>query len=879
MANNKKIVSVLSTAALAGLITTALGTTAFAKTTDVVVKSGTNDYSYNLQSLTGAFDDYQMDSTKGALYQNYLTNLKNGSIEALKDDVTGYIDFSKVQAAFENAQLVGTAFDLNAYTSTSKDVITPSNPVSDVAVGSDGQVTVTPEGLSVKSVTATSATTLKVTFSKPVSGLQPINFVVKDANGNQEYVNTVTSETTDPTSVDVVLYDALTDGATYTVTAQNITAADGTTLTTKDTSVTYAKAKPAAIKFKTTTIPSGTVDLKNYITITDANGNDITPDYLNDVTFTASTALVDGVSKVSLANGGFVFVTASITDNASIATQQVKLSVANSVATTVNTFNLTDGTATDNGVATLYLNGTMFDSKSNELYGQATLQAAFKDQYGNDFVSGNAVNPTPTGTTFTSLNPSVVTVDQVTGVVTPVAAGTAYVNVTNGTASKTIPVVVKADPVATTITPDTTAVSVSNGFDKVVNLTFKDQYGNAITGGTLTATSADSKVATVTNTSNSVDITGVAAGTTTVTVNYTTTDSFTGAQTTATLTIPVTAVKPSAVAGYKIVTLDDGKIDLNAAAKNTDAEYKVYTVDASGNYVADVTPTTTFTTESTGSTAGIYLDQNNGTFTVDTTKSTKNTTGTDIVTVKEGSLTIGTVNVSLVNTTVVNPVVSISANATAVEVPANLDVKAAVYAKLSAKYKDGTVATASDFTNVVMPSEVMYVYSSNHSVLDDNNYTVKGVGTTTLTYRFTDPTIAPISIQVNVGNLAVQGIAQNILGTNNGLVVANGTTLTTTLSATGKSVLLSNVLNKANILANISNYAAPSNITVTFSGNTYTLTKAADATALKTALSVALNKPYSAITLGDLANAGVTATVSFGVPAGYTPVTYTLAIQ
>lgn len=897
MANNKKIVSVLSTAALAGLITTALGTTAFAKTTDVVVKSGTNDYSYNLQSLTGAYDDYQMDSTKGVLYQDYLTKLKNGSVEALKDDVTGFVDYSKVQAAFENAQIVGTAFDLNAYTSTSKDVITPANPVSTVSVGSDGKIVVTPPTttLSVASVAAKNSTTVRVTFNKAVATLKPINFVVKDAKGNQLYVNTVTAVDGDANSVDVTLYDALTDGATYTVTAQNVVATDATTLATQDASVTYVKAKPAAIKFKTTQIPAGAVDLKDYITITDANGNDITPDYKDDVTFTASTTLTDGVSKISTSDKDVVFATATITDNTKIATSQVKLVAYAPSAAAVNTFKLESvagTTATD--VATLYKDAAIAKDGTS-LNGTLTLQATFKDQFGNDYT------PKPGEVKYTSLTPTVVSVDENGGFVTTISAGTAYVRVTDGTVTRTIQLDVKADPVITTVTADKAAVSVSKNLDQKVKLTFKDQYGNTLKNidtTKLTFTSSNEKVVddsrlSLDPTDNSIDISGLTAGTTTLTVAYT--DAATGSN--AKIDIPVTILDLSNVdaVGYKVVTVDDGKIDLNAQINDpkADAEYRVYTVDANGDLVNDVTKTATFTVnlkdnngvelsqlnpiDSNTATAGYYDQYGANAWVLNADPNSK--TGTEIVTVKEGSLVIGTIGVQVVNTA--HHLASVTADASVIKVP-DLNVKAAVYAKLTAKDEAGAVLTDDSTSDLAKTTTldvaIAHVYSSNTSVLANDSYKVLGVGTTTLTYVFKDSTIAPISVEVNVCDLPVNAIAQKIAG-KYANVSFDGSTLTATLTSDATNVnapvYLKDVLNKTNVLAALgdSQYYSKQNkvnLAIKFVDqagnlNTYSITDPVyNLDKLKSDIAAKIGKTdYNTVTLNDLKVYGLTATLSY----------------
>jgi|GEM_PF-3051488 hypothetical protein len=174
MAKNTKVLTVLSTAAVTGLITAALGSTAFAKTSAILVQNGANDYRYDYSSLASAFEDYSANPSNGALYQDYLKELGGKSPVALYDDVQKtYIDYTKVASAFEDAQAATKPFNLNAFTEASKDTYTPAAPISDVTVGTDGKIVVTPvpvpvTNLAISSVSAINSQQVVVTFNEAV---------------------------------------------------------------------------------------------------------------------------------------------------------------------------------------------------------------------------------------------------------------------------------------------------------------------------------------------------------------------------------------------------------------------------------------------------------------------------------------------------------------------------------------------------------------------------------------------------------------------------------------------------------------------------------------------------------------------------------------
>lgn len=236
MAKKQKVVTVLSTAAITGLITAAVGSTAFAKTNGVLVNSGSNDYKYDLSALQSAFDDNQMDSTKGVLYQDYSTKLSSGKVLGLYDDAQSgkVIDYSKVAAAFENAQLIGTAFDLNAYTAKSTDYVAPTAPIYDQAVGSDGKLTSNLEqapvtNLAVSSAQAINLKQVVVTFNEAVDTTSATTIGNYSATGNSIAAATVNA---DGKSVTLTLATKLTNQTgkvTVTVT-KNVKDASGKAL-------------------------------------------------------------------------------------------------------------------------------------------------------------------------------------------------------------------------------------------------------------------------------------------------------------------------------------------------------------------------------------------------------------------------------------------------------------------------------------------------------------------------------------------------------------------------------------------------------------------------------------------------------------------------
>lgn len=162
--------------------------------------------------------------------------------------------------------------------------------------------------------------------------------------------------------------------------------------------------------------------------------------------------------------------------------------------------------------------------------------------------------------TFSSSSSAVATV-AANGTVTGVAAGTATITATVGgvsataTITVTSPVTVPAGVASVVVTPAT--ASVAAGFTQQYAAQTRDAQGNVLTGQTVTWTSSNNAVATV---SASGLVTGVGAGTATI--------AATSGSVSGTATVTVTAASPPIVASV-VVTPATAGINVGATAQLT----------------------------------------------------------------------------------------------------------------------------------------------------------------------------------------------------------------------------------------------------------------------------------------------------------------------
>lgn len=167
-------------------------------------------------------------------------------------------------------------------------------------------------------------------------------------------------------------------------------------------------------------------------------------------------------------------------------------------------------------------------SASMAIGATVTLQATVKDAQGN-VMSGQSV-------AWSTDNAAAATVSA-SGVVTGVAAGSATITATcagkSGTSSVTVASAPPPSPVVTTVTVAPSTASIAVGATVALSATVRDAQGNVMTGQSIAWSTSNAAVATV---NSSGVVTGVAAGSATITA--------TCATKTGTSSVTVTASPP-----------------------------------------------------------------------------------------------------------------------------------------------------------------------------------------------------------------------------------------------------------------------------------------------------------------------------------------------
>lgn len=607
------------------------------------------------------------------------------------------------------------------------------------------------------SVTPVNSKELKVNFSADVTKFSDVTLTDKD--GNKVYFKEA-KLAEDKKSATIALYDALKSGETYNLTAK---------MNDKEvkTSFQYAIGAPKEVKLSSQTIEANG---KVAFQILDENGVNVVDSLPEGTTVSLESdqpnafKFANGEITSTLTAGQSAFLKVSVKDKEGkvvAESDRVTVSVASAGALAGFGSKWTLGTANFDAEDFKAQTTVAVDSI-------ATLAFNTVDQY------GKTANLNGAKVEFTSLNPEVAVVDQITGKVTPVKEGTAVVRATLTKDSKvldtkTVEFKVTAKAVLTSLLTDKDAVKVTvGGVGTKVAVSGLDQFGNKADVTGLTATSADEKIATVTTSGNEVSVTPVAEGTTTVTVKV-------GELT---KTIAVTVTKFGTLVDY---SLEGAKSELTTRdvtstedVKENEMTLSVFGKDANGTLAPQASEATFTVTDKDGKEVKAGSGKS---FKVEAKDYTAGETYT--VTVKVGTLTVATKTFKVTENAVV-PTVSFNNNK--VTTDKDVTVLEAVKGLVTAK--------AADKNAKVEVTDIKYI-SGNSTVIDGTDGTAKAKtdGTATLyvsavTVKVTgaaneqeDGTfIVPVSNQTIAFTSTEQSAAKAILDE----ATASGVTLKTT---------------------------------------------------------------------------------------------------
>lgn len=449
------------------------------------------------------------------------------------------------------------------------------------------------EELTVESVSAINSTQAEVKFNKEVKEVKPANFRVVDKDGNLVFVSQVTlNEAKDVATL--TFFDKFVDKGVYSVEITNVKDVDGNVIEPTTVQFTYEKADVAKVEFVATTI-APEKNVKDLVKVTDTLGRDVTKEV--DIVFESSNPNVIAVDGTVGSDEGSAIVVAKVKvgDNKWVKSARTTIKVEEAVPTTLVGYYVYTETPAADTDAFLKLDT---DKKADFVYitdrdsNAKKLALYYKDQYGNsmDAIPNNSTDDVQ----ITNLTPNIVIVerdnrDNNALKINPVFPGEGYVKVKVGEVENTIKIVVREESKITTMELDKTDVSVVEGIDDTVKITFKDQFGTKI-DATPEAKSSASTIATAEGVTNGVLITGVKEGTATVEVTYKDEANEINLR----QTINVTVTEPGDLAGYK-VEVPTTELDLNAGGNHAaegavdNVEVKLFELDTNGNKIRTVT--------------------------------------------------------------------------------------------------------------------------------------------------------------------------------------------------------------------------------------------------------------------------------------------------
>jgi hypothetical protein len=483
-------------------------------------------------------------------------------------------------------------------------------------------------------------TQLKLTFDSSVKDVVKtaadvkVNQVVTAAISAMIPVKSLDSVSADGKTVTFSVYDKLANNVTYTVAAAGLT---------KD--FVAQIGAPVSISMKSQTVPAGTATALAF-TMLDQYGVDV------------SSLFVASVSKSSTV--GFTNASAGslLLSNNQVAFVKYTYNIINSdgTVTTISTDTVTVTGVTSSITGTLTTN--LYSSMANSDSAFATAKTSIAlgtTAYLNARAQKSDGSYNYAGYTFESLNPTNLIIDRVSGLVTPIAVGTAVVKVfdSNSVVVGYASINVTASSATASIEASATVVRLSNNIagalapQESATVTIKnvDQYSVKTDAVVAARTTADTTGSYVASADRLTDIATISTSGATITFTAVAgkTGSFTYVVRTSEnklLTISVVVGAPGVLNNY---TINSTATTADANVANTDTtssiDFSIYGMDAAGLKQSFVTAAAFVVTGPTGFTQQTLTPVNGvATFTVDDTTATAYPVGTYTLTATVGGI-------------------------------------------------------------------------------------------------------------------------------------------------------------------------------------------------------------------------------------------------
>lgn len=594
-----------------------------------------------------------------------------------------------------------------------------------------------PSAIVVESVKATNSKTIVATFNVEVGTAIANDFTVH-AKDDVYALTVIDSVAISGKEVKLTLAEALSNGKEYTVVASGVVSKENNlTLAEVSNNITYTATAPATIGFVNTSVAGGK---SLEVVIKDANGVDVTADFdlSNDsvVIVESSDENRIGLDLKATYNGNNNEAQHAIVNVRLVVDEDGKeIETGNTIISVYETL----AVAGSIGKVTLAVNEDLSPNFDKEDLAVYELEGAILHAQVLDAAGSVIPDLIPT---FRSQNTKVAVVDQDTGAIYGIKAGTATIVVQstfNGkTVSKTVTITVREQAKLTSLAlevPNSKLV-IDSGINQELKVKFLDQYGEDF------ALTANSDVSFKINkgnennngnfvvdgmTKNEVQNVPTLAGATSqvfelVPGNAKGTATLTVSVGSISKTLSVSLVEKGTFAGYVAIasatTLDldfDGP-KAASGATNT-VTFNVYKKDVNGNYIE---PVTDFEVVD-GDTDAVNVDANNV-----VTGANK---GAETVTVKVGGAKIATAKLTVINSEPALTKVSQVKNAITVEV--GDDVLEAIFGTT----KDGGALVGYDQYNekFAFAGVEVVAASSKDSVVDQTTFNAEDEGTATVT--------------------------------------------------------------------------------------------------------------------------------------------------